>query len=143
MKPILRIRTRTIAAALMICSLLVMTAGGQINNQRKTPAEVVLQDDTTGNYLLIDLTTGEYRFNSCQTQAAIGGHAKVSYSGCSIAGRDVSETRMVLAEVDLCSQQGRAIITIGGEAIGPPALEYTVNDKNIRDSVAECEGAGK
>ena len=145
-------KTRIIAAALIISSMLVMGASGQSNGQVKTLAEVVLQDDTTGNYLIVDLMTGEYRFTACQSQNAIGGpsftgFSKVSYSGCNIAIREVSDTRMLLAEVDLCGKLGRAYITVEastpGPPFAPPVWEFTIDDKNIRDSLAECAGTGK
>ena len=131
-------KTRMIATAFVIGSILVMAASGQTNIQRKTPAEVVLQDDETGNFLLIDLTTGAYKFNVCRTQILFGGKAEVSYAGCVLTVKEVSETRLVLAEVDLCSGQGRAYLTMEGATPEPPLREYTINDKNIRDSLAEC-----
>jgi hypothetical protein len=145
-------KIRAIAAALIIISMFVIAAGGQNNTQVKSLAEVVLQDDKTGHYLVIDLTKGEYRFTACQTENATGGQvftglAKVSYSGCRIAIRDVSDTRVLLAEADLCGKQGRASLTvettITGQPFAPPVLEYTIDDKDIRDSVAECPNAGK
>jgi hypothetical protein len=33
--------------------------------------------------------------------------------------------------------------TITGQPFAPPVLEYTIDDKDIRDSVAECPNAGK
>ena len=135
-------KTRMIAAALIIGSTLVMAANGQIEKQQRTPAQVVLQDDETGNFLLIDLTTGGYKLRVCRTGATFGGRGEVSYTGCGIALREVSETRLVLAEADLCRGEGRATITVGVETPGPPFApplrEYTINDKNIKDSVAEC-----
>ena len=140
-------KIRLIAAALIISSIFAMAASGKSSTQVKTLAEVVLQDDKTGNYLLIDLTTGEYRFTACNAGNAIGqsfaGFAKVSYSGCNLTIRDVSETRMVLGEADLCSKQGRATVTIDPSIPGVATYEFTIEDKNIRDSVAECVGAGK
>lgn len=127
-------KSRTIAVALMVSSLLVVAASGQI----KTFAEVILQDDASGNYLVINLTTGEYNFTVCQTGFVLGGKAKVSYSGCSITVKDVSETRLVLAEVDLCKKTGRASITLESPAPGPPTREWEITDSNTRNSVAEC-----
>jgi hypothetical protein len=139
-------KTRMVAAALIIGSMFVIAVSGQ-NNQVKTLKEVVLQDDATGHYLLIDLTTGEYRFTACQIQNSTGqsftGFAKVTYSGCSIAIRRVSDAQVLLAEADLCSKNGRAYLTVESTIPGPPVLEFTIDDKNIRDSVAECPNAGK
>jgi hypothetical protein len=141
-------KSRMIALTLMVSSLLVMAASAQARaDQAKTLPEVVLQDDNSSSFLLIDLRTGAYKFHDCKSDFAMGGLAKVNFSGCTVSVEDKSEGRLVLAEIDMCSGQARAYVVIettdGSFGANPPTPEFTINDSNIRDSVAECKGAEK
>ena len=143
-------KSRTIAVALMISSLLVVAASGQVKNASRFPrpiGELVLQDDDSGDYLLIDLSTGGYKFKSCWSDFALGGIAEVGFSGCSVSLKEVSESRLVLIEADPCSGQGRAYIAV---ADGDPyhtdkslTREFIITDTNIKDSSPECKVEGK
>jgi hypothetical protein len=138
-------KSRTIAVALMFSSLLVVAAR-QVNNANTFPrpiGELVLQDDDSGDYLLIDLSTGEYKFKSCRADFVLGGIAQVGFSGCNVSLKEVSESRLVLIEADLCSGQGRAYIEV---LIGAPysyTRVFTVTDTNTKNSAPECKAEGK
>lgn len=141
-------KSRTIAVALMFSSLLVVAASGQVNNANTFPrpiGELVLQDDDSGDYLLIDLSSGGYKFKSCRSDFVLGGVAQVGFSGCSVSLKEVSESRLVLIEADLCSGQGRAYIEvlIGGPYSSSYTRVFTVTDTNTKNSAPECKAEGK
>jgi hypothetical protein len=141
-------KSRTIAIALMFSSLLVVAASGQVNNANTFPrpiGELVLQDDDSGDYLLIDLSSGGYKFKSCRSDFVLGGIAQVGFSGCSVSLKEVSESRLVLIEADLCSGQGRAYIEvlIGGPYSSSYTRVFTVTDTNTKNSAPECKAEGK
>jgi hypothetical protein len=141
-------KSRTIAVALMFSSLLVVAASGQVNNANTFPrpiGELVLQDDDSGDYLLIDLSSGGYKFKSCRSDFVLGGIAQVGFSGCSVSLKEVSESRLVLIEADLCSGQGRAYIEvlIGGPYSSSYTRVLTVTDTNTKNSAPECKAEGK
>jgi len=141
-------KSRTIAVALMFSSLLVVAASGQVNNANTFPrpiGEIVLQDDDSGDYLLIDLSSGGYKFKSCRSDFVLGGIAEVGFSGCSVSLKEVSESRLVLSEADLCSGQGRAYIEvlIGGPYSSSYTRVFTVTDTNTKNSAPECKAEGK
>ncbi len=143
-------KSRTIVIALMFSSLLVVAASGQVKNANRFPgpiSELVLQDDDSGDYLLIDLSSGAYKFKSCRSDFVLGGIAQVGFSGCSVSLKEVSESRLVLIEADPCSGQGKAYIAV---ADGGPyhtdkssTREFTVTDTNTKDSAPECKAEGK
>jgi len=139
-------KSRTIAVALMFSSLLVVAASGQVKDANTFPrpiGELVLQDDDSGDYLLIDLSRGEYKFKSCRSDFVLGGIAEVGFSGCSVSLKEVSESRLVLIEADPCSGQGRAYIEV---LIGGPysyTRVFTVTDTNTKNSAPECKADGK
>lgn len=141
-------KSRTIAVALMFFSLLVVAASGQVNNANTFPrpiGELVLQDDDSGDYLLIDLSSGGYKFKSCRSDFVLGGIAQVGFSGCSVSLKEVSESRLVLIEADLCGGQGRAYIEvlIGGPYSSSYTRVFTVTDTNTKNSAPECKAEGK
>jgi len=141
-------KSRTIAVALMFSSLLVVAASGQVNNANTFPrpiGELVLQDDDSGDYLLIDLSSGGYKFKSCKSDFVLGGIAQVGFSGCSVSLKEVSESRLVLIEADLCSGEGRAYIEvlIGGPYSSSYTRVFTVTDTNTKNSAPECKAEGK
>jgi hypothetical protein len=139
-------KSRIIASTLMVSSLLVMAASVQARADKIRPlTELVLQDDNSGSFLLVDVKTGEYKFHDCKSGFAMGGFVKVTFTGCAASVKEESEGRLVVAEIDLCSGKARAYLateTIDG-SLGsePPTREFTINDSSIRDSVAECKAA--
>lgn len=146
MKPIMK--SKIITVALMVSSLFAMAASVQARADKiKSFAELVLQDDNSGSFLLVDVKTGEYKFHDCKSDFAMGGFVKVNFTGCTASVKEESEGRLVVAEIDMCSGKGRAYLateTIDGSfGAQPPTREFTITDSNIRDSVAECKATEK
>jgi hypothetical protein len=142
------LRSRIAAVSLVASSLFVMAASAQPRSDKsRLSAEVVVQDDTFGSFLLIDVKTGQYKFQDCTSNFTMGGFLKVDFSGCKASVKDESEGRLVVADIDLCSGQARAYLVLeafdGSIRPTPPAHEYTINDSNIRDSIADCKAAEK
>jgi len=140
-------KSRTLTLALMIGSLFVAAASGQdqaaSRAQAPTPiGQLVLQDDNSGDYIVVDLSTGSYKFKSCASDFVLGGIGHAGISGCNVSLKDVSESRMVLVQADRCGANGRAFIEIqyGGTASATSALtrEFTINDSNTRNSTPVC-----
>ena len=125
---------------LMISSLFAISVSGQ---KLLTIQELVLQDDNSADHLIIVLSTGEYKFESCKGNISISGVGKVTVTGCKLDLLDISETRRVLAEVDLCEKVGKADIAFEGDSLSgrvdPATFEFVVSDSNTRDSTFNCE----
>jgi hypothetical protein len=137
-------KTRLFTIALMICSLL----SGAASAQKKVIMDVILQDDKSGDYLIVTLSSGAYTFKRCKDDFAVGGVGKIEISGCRVSLQDISAHSRVLADIDLCQGLGKASIIIErGPSFSdrdyPPTLEFVVDDSNIRDSIAECKAAEK
>ena len=135
------LKSRIVAVSLMASSMFVMAVSAQPRADKiKVSAEVVVQDDISGSFLLIDVKTGQYKFRDCTSDFTMGGFLKVDFSGCKASVNDESEGRLVVADVDMCSGQARAYLVLEAfDGATPPTREYTINDSNIRDSVAECK----
>jgi len=137
-------KSRTMVVALMVFSMIVLAASGQARaDKSKTTAEPVLQDDNTGSFMVINVTTGEYKFHDCASSFVMGGFATVNITGCRVTVKDVSEERLVVADIDMCAGQARAYLvteTLDGlYGVSSPTRQYTIIDSDIRDSTTECK----
>ncbi len=131
-------KSRLVIIGLMICSLFAMSVSAQIITSIQT---VVVQDDKSGDHLEIFIPTGEYKFESCADKLAISGRGKLGVSGCKVELQDISDTRRVVAEVDLCAAQGKADIVFVNELSTRPKdepVEFVLSDSNTRNSVFDC-----
>jgi hypothetical protein len=125
---------------LMISSLFAISVSGQ---KLLTIQQLVLQDDNSADHLIIVLSTGEYKFESCKGNISISEVGKVTVTGCKLDLLDMSETRRVLAEVDLCEKVGKADIAFAIPSLtnqmDPPLFESVISDSNTKDSTFGCE----
>jgi hypothetical protein len=129
---------KLIIIGLMISSLFAISASGQ----QFTIQQVILQDDKTGDHLAFVIATGEYKFESCKGSFAISGVGAVSVTGCKVVLKDITDTRRVLAEVDLCERAGKADVAVAGVSLtsanDPSFDEFVITDSKTVDSAFDC-----
>jgi len=132
--------SKLVIMGLMISSLFAISVSGQ---GPVTIQQLILQDDKSSDHLLIVIATGEYKFESCKGNIAASGVGRVTVTGCKLDLQDISETRRVVAEIDLCEKVGKADIALAipslTNQIDPPLFESVISDSNIRDSTFGCE----
>lgn len=132
-------KSKLVIMGLMISSLFVISVTGQI----PTIQQLVLQDDKSADHLIIVLSTGEYKFGSCNGNISISGVGKVTVTGCKLDLLDISDTRRVLAEIDLCEKVGKADVAFAIPSLtnqtDPPIFESVISDSNTKDSTFDCE----
>jgi hypothetical protein len=114
-----------------------------VSGRQITPQQIILQDDKTGDHLEFNLSTGEYKFESCNTKNAINGTGRVAISGCRVVFKDLTETRRVLAEVDLCAHSGKADVAFSGNAFrtqtDTSVVEFVISDTQTTNSTFSCD----
>lgn len=114
-----------------------------VSGRQITPQQIILQDDKTGDHLEFNLSTGEYKFESCNGKNAINGTGRVAISGCRVVFKDLTETRRVLAEVDLCVHTGKADVVFSGITLtnqtDTSVVEFVISDSQTTDSTFSCE----
>ncbi len=101
---------------------------------------ITVQDDSTGNYLIFSISSGEYKFIRCKDQFALSGIGKVKVSGCLVTLEAVKTDRRVLATVDECTQTAKASITLTSaipQLTIQPSKEL-LSDADMRDSTTDC-----
>ena len=143
-------KLKRIIMGVLLGAAVVTAALGQVKGR-----EFVLQDDLTGSYLSINLSTGQYRFQSCEGKGtAVEGVGKIKIKGCKVTLQDLGPkdptrqddltltNQTVLAEADLCASRGTAVIMIDPCQYSTrdcPSQQFTISDSNIRDSMAQCD----
>ena len=131
-------KTKLLIIGLMISSVLTVSASGRIQS---TVQKIILQDDKSGDHLIFVIPDGEYKFESCKENFAASGVGTVTIAGCKVVLSDVSPTRRVLVEVDLCNRTGKAAVAFQSDATGQDAdsIEDIVSDSNTGDSAFGCQ----
>lgn len=134
-------KSKLVIIGLMISTLLAIGVSGQtITNIQ----QVVLQDDKSGDHLVFVVPTGEYKFESCKGNLTISGVGSISVTGCTVVLKDFTDTRRVLAEVDLCAKSGKADVAFVSDSlpVDSAAVDFAVSDSNTKDSVFDCTSPG-
>jgi hypothetical protein len=100
---------------------------------------ITIQDDSTGNYLIFNITSGEYKYIRCENQTGLSGIGKAKVDGCLITFEDIEQDRRVVASVDECTQVAKASITLVqfSTADTKPAKEL-LSDTDMRNSTTDC-----
>lgn len=134
-------KPKLIIMGMIISALLAVSVSGQ---RIRSSTEVTLQDDKSGDHLVIVLSEGSYKFESCNENLAISGIGRISITGCKVSLEDISDDRRVLVEADLCEKTGKADIVF--QSISPvpqpnssPVVEVVLVDSNIDDSAFVCD----
>jgi hypothetical protein len=104
--------------------------------------DLVVEDDSTGSFLIINPTTGAYKFYRCSDGFELSGMGVVTINGCAISFEDTTAGRRVLASIDDCTQQAKAAVSIflqpGTGANSDVALKQTLSDADMRDNTMAC-----
>ena len=103
--------------------------------------DINIEDDVTGNFLVIDPMTGEYKFHRCKDGLTLTGFGVVKVNGCALSFEDIQSGRRVLASIDECTQQSKAVVqtfALSPRVTDSEAIKETLSDGNMRDSKMTC-----
>jgi uncharacterized delta-60 repeat protein len=94
--------------------------------------DLCLRDDTSGVFIQVNMTTGEYLFTSC-TGTTLGGVANVIKRDCNITLQHNATDRIVTAKVDTC--KNRATGSIQSLSTG---TTFTITDRDLTNNFCVC-----
>lgn len=109
--------------------------------------KIIVEDDATGNFLVIDPTSGKYEFHRCSDGLLLGGSGVVTIKGCAISFEDLTPGRRVLASIDECTEQAKASVQTFAQidkatdvwtGTDAPAVKETIGDADMRDNTMSC-----
>jgi hypothetical protein len=93
--------------------------------------DLCIQDDSNGNILKINSTTGAYQFTNC-SGFTLGGTGTLVVRGGSLTLQDNRGDRRVLARIDSGVNRGTASIQVTGQQ------PFTITDRNTSNNVCAC-----
>jgi len=91
-----------------------------------------IQDQSNGNVLSVNLTTGEYQFINCQG-VTLGGTATMTKKGCVVTLQHTSANGRLIARIDTCAKTGTASF----QAFSP-ATTFTIIDRDSSNNTCAC-----
>lgn len=103
--------------------------------------DLIVEDDVSGSFLVIDPMSGDYKFYRCSDGFALSGTGAVKISGCSISFEDLTAGRRVLASIDECTQQAKAVVqtfALVGNTADVTTIKESLGDTNMRNNTLGC-----
>lgn len=93
--------------------------------------DLCIQDDSNGNILKINSTTGAYQFTNC-SGFTLGGTGILVVRGSILTFQDNRGDRRVLARIDSGVNKGTASIQVSGQQI------FNITDRNTLNNACSC-----
>ena len=137
----------TLPASVAVGQFITATATDSANNTSEFSAcapvvqgalsfDLCLQDDSSGNLLVINSATGDYQFTNC-AGVTLSGTGRVVKKGCTVTLEVNGPDRRVLAKTDTCIKNGTASIQIFSQG-----RTFTITDRNTANNTCACTGGG-
>jgi hypothetical protein len=98
----------------------------------RPPFDVCLQDESNGNRLQFNSSTGDYQFTNCQG-ITIGGTGLLTKRGCLLTLQVNGPDRRLLARSDTCMGSGIASIQLLSQG-----TTFTIMDRNTANDTCAC-----
>jgi uncharacterized delta-60 repeat protein len=99
----------------------------------ETNFDICLEDDSNGNRLQFNSTTGDYLFTNC-TGTLIGGTGTVTKKGKVIKLKDSRSDRRVQAQLDNSIKRGTASIQLLSTG-----STFIITDRNLANNTCSCQ----
>ena len=96
--------------------------------------DLCLQDESNGNLIQVNSTTGAYQFTNCQG-VTIGGIGTITTKGCLVTLQVNGPDRRVLARIDTCMKSGIASVQVLS-----PSRTFSILDRNTSNNSCVCPG---
>jgi hypothetical protein len=97
-------------------------------------SDFCLQDPSTGNLLLVNLTTGAYQFTNC-AGVTVGGTGTLIKKGCYVTLQHNPPGGRLIARFDSCAKTGTASLQVFS-----PARTFTLIDRDSVNNTCACQG---
>jgi CSLREA domain-containing protein len=96
--------------------------------------DLCIQDESNGNILVVNSTTGDYQFTNCQG-ALLSGAGSLTRRGCLVTLQVNGPDRRILARIDTCSRTGNASIQLLSQG-----SSFSILDRNTSNNTCTCDG---
>ena len=106
------------------------------------PQLMTVQDDATGNFLVFELTSGEYKFFRCKDGAVLSGYGLVKESqDGDYTFEHIQPDRKLVFFCNMTSHEGKGLVQTFSRLTWRYDIEpmnEAIWDSNMDDSVTEC-----
>jgi uncharacterized delta-60 repeat protein len=102
-------------------------------NGDSTNTTLCIQDDSNGNVLKLNSSTGEYRFFACSTGLLVGGTGIVTKKGNILTLQDFGGNRRVLVRIDGSANRATASVQVLSVQ-----TTFTITDRDTRNDNCTC-----
>jgi hypothetical protein len=106
---------------------------GTVNVTEEALFNLCLQDDSTGNLLQINITTGDYQFNNCGG-FAVGGTGSLTKKGNTYTLQHNASDRRVTAKIDTSAKRGSATVNVFSAG-----RIFSITDRNTTNNTCACD----
>jgi hypothetical protein len=121
---------------MLLCGILVLVTGGSARAQKPiviigppTPFDqtISIEDDGTGSFLMVNTGSGKYTFTRCSDGLKVEGIGFIRVDGCAIFLEDTQSDHRVVASINECDAQGKAVFeTFAPRTTSPHALAISI-----------------
>ena len=102
------------------------------------PAEVILQNDPDGSFLLFMPARGEFKFIYCEGGMGVSGTGIVTRVGNVLNLEAIGPEYRILASVDLVAKSGKAAIDMYDPATGQKLMQMDISDPDFTNNIPGC-----
>jgi VCBS repeat protein len=101
-----------------------------------SPFDLCVQDESNGNILLLNSTTGAYQFTNCRG-TLLSGIGSLIKKGCLVTLQVNGPDRRILARIDTCAKTGSVSIQLLTQG-----TSFSILDRNTSNNTCACVGTG-
>lgn len=97
--------------------------------------DICIEDNSNGNFLLLNSTTGAYQFTSCSTGFTTTGTGTFTVTGCTTKF-SATGSATVKATIDTCNHTATALVTV---TTNRRVTAYNITDSDTTNNSCSCE----
>jgi hypothetical protein len=135
-----------ITSLLMVIGLIVVApVFGQKGTIAPRANLMSVQDDTSGDFLTVDMQTTAFNFHRCIDNVNLSGAGTVKPHGCFVDYNFAQNNVRISATIDTCSSNAKALVEVFdqqtyGPIVNAPPMRDSLNDANTLNNAMDCGG---
>lgn len=144
---------------ILMGAMIVLAAAGSVQAQKEIKPigppipfdqTISIEDDANGSFLVFSTGTGKYQYTRCSDGFTMSGAGVVKVSGCSIFLEDLQADHRVVASINECDQQAKALVekfapvsispntTVAFTTFDVQPFKATLIDQNMSNNLLDC-----
>ena len=135
----LRITSLLMVIGLLVAAPVFAQKGGPPPKSNLMP----VQDDTSGDFLTVDMQTTAFNFHRCSDGVILNGAGTVKAHGCFVDYNYAQNNVRISATFDTCGSTAKALVEVFdqqtyGPIVNAPPMRDSLNDVNTLNDAMDC-----